>query len=136
MFYLYTKVIHLSFVALWIGSMALIFFQLNNMKKGADNIQVAGILHNSYKYVSLPSFVFSLVSGIVFIIDDTNVMKSGWFYTKMFVLIILIICFIWQWHKIKELSLTDMDSTNYTIALILMLTATLSIMTLVILKPF
>lgn len=120
------KLLHILSFSIYIGTLLSIYtlFIFQNRTKESILIKVQKSIHF---YLALPSLVVLSISGIWLAVINFSVMKSDWFYLKIFLLFPFFILFfhattIISGNKIEQYEYNDSFFKNFTIVFLLIVT--------------
>ena len=108
-YYLWIKAIHIIALTSW---MAMLFYLPRLFvyhAQNADNKDFTTIVKlqeiRLYKYIGMPAFVLTLISGLALMLRDFPAIfqSGGWFHAKLFVLVFLIVYHFLCGYFIKTL---------------------------------
>lgn len=95
--YLYLKTFHVICVVAWYAVLFYLprlFVYHTENKENKGFVEVVSVQEfKLYKYIGLPAFWATLVSGVSIVIVNPSLFSNGWFHTKLFLLIFLIAFF-------------------------------------------
>lgn len=79
------KLIHLTSLFIWIGSLIYTTKLMANLSLEEDSIQEKGLifLRKNYFSMHLPAFIIAIISGLALLKFTTFGPKLGWFHSKM-----------------------------------------------------
>ena len=117
--YMFLKLLHTFFATVWMGGMVVlpIVFHIhnNNREKVFRDIEKVIIYR-----ILIPSFVFFGIIGALLVAQNVSVMRSDWFYLKIFILLFLLSIFahfisIVRANRIEELGYGKNFFINYAV---------------------
>lgn len=108
-YYLWIKAVHIIALVSW---MAMLFYLPRLFVYHAQNVSNKDFINivklqemRLYKYIGMPAFVLTLLSGIALILHSFPAIfqNGGWFHAKLFVVILLIVYHFLCGYFIKTL---------------------------------
>ncbi|MDR1451936.1 MAG: protoporphyrinogen oxidase HemJ [Helicobacteraceae bacterium] len=141
-YYLAFKTIHIIAMTAWFAAM---FYLPRLFVYHAENRDVAEFTRivkiqelKLWKYIALPAFWTTLISGLTMIVANTDLLSVGWFHAKLTLAAALIGLFFYMGHLLKQLQ-KDMCAKSGAFFRFFNEIPTLfliAIVTLAIIKPF
>ncbi|MDR3347322.1 MAG: protoporphyrinogen oxidase HemJ [Helicobacteraceae bacterium] len=106
--YLAIKAAHIIFMVAWFAAMfylpRLFVYHAEN-RHSAEFTRIVKIQEQKlWKFIALPAFAITLVTGIAMIVLQPSLLSSGWLHAKIFLLIFLIGWFVWLGYLLRQLS--------------------------------